>query len=361
MIKIEPLFATDTTQTRALLRHQDEPMPYETFCAEDELSLKGLTFWQHWIPHRLHIAPAVYIAKEDGVVLGLISLHAIGKSRACWRIEHLVVHPTHRGRGIAQELLRFAFALFGSQGVNHFIAEVSDQNSAGLNLLGTCGFRRCAKITHYQLPTDYQEKPEEIDFSSFRLALPEDRQRLYQLQQECLPPDHRLIYEWMPDDFAVPELPVESIEKVSKRLIKRKTWFWVSQDSERKVLTSAIKVTAHQEGDYHLEFAVHPGWTHMAPEMVGFAFAMMRRAGMKGMLLPKAYDYQPAVVSALDDAHLDRTGHFSLLAREHWLRAKQPRKAKLERTLTLAPIPNPAINMPRNLPSNLRRGPGELH
>jgi GNAT superfamily N-acetyltransferase len=187
LIKIEPLFATDTTQTRALLRHQDEPMPYETFCAENEASLHGFTFWQHWVPCRLHVASSVYVAKEDGIV-------------------HLVVHPTHRGRGIAQELLRFAFALFGSQGVSHFIAEISDQNSAGLNILGNCGFRRCAKITHYQVPADYEIDTDGADFAAFRLALPEDKQRLFVLHQDSLPPDHRLIYELVADDFSVADL-----------------------------------------------------------------------------------------------------------------------------------------------------------
>lgn len=347
MIKIEPLFATDRTQTRAILRHQNEPMPYESFCAEDALSLKGLTFWQHWMPCRLHIAPSVYVAKEDGVVLGLVSLRALGKSRACWRIDHLVVHPSHRGRGIAQELLRFVFALFGSQGVSHFIADVSDQNSAALNLMGNCGFRRCAKVTQYQVPVDHQESVLADDSSYFRLALPEDKQRLYQLHQDALPPDHRLIYEWVAEDFTVQDLPVENFDKAIKRLVKRKTWFWVSQDSDRKALTSAVRVTAHQEGDFHLEFAVHPGWLHMADELVGFVLSMMKRAGMKGVVVAKAYDYQPAVVDALEKAGLERTGSFSLLAREHWLRAKQPRALKLDRVVSLAPIPNPSPNMPR--------------
>jgi ribosomal protein S18 acetylase RimI-like enzyme len=348
MIKIEPLFATDCRQTRALLRHQTELMPYESVCAEDELSLKGLAFWQHWVPVRLHCGPSVYVAKEDGVVLGLISLRSLGKSRACWRIEHLVVHPTHRGRGIAQELLRYAFAYFGGQGISHFTAEVSDQNSAALNLLGTCGFRRCAKITHYQVPVDFKEPPEGSEFSSFRLALPDDKQRLYQLHQDALPPDHRLIYDWIADDFKVFELPMDSFEKVTKRLIKNKTWFWVSQDKERRAITSAARVTAHQEGDYHLEFAVHPGYTHMAEELISFVFNMMRRAGMKGVVMAKAYDYQPAVVDALERVGLERTGSFSLLAREHWLRAKKPRSLRID--VNLAPRTNPAINLPRNMP-----------
>ncbi|HEY9713382.1 MAG TPA: GNAT family N-acetyltransferase, partial [Chroococcales cyanobacterium] len=79
-------------------------MPYESFCEEDTLALKGLSFWQHWVPYRLHMAPSVYIAKEDGVVLALISIRPLGRSKACWRVEHIVVHPAHRGRGIAQEL-----------------------------------------------------------------------------------------------------------------------------------------------------------------------------------------------------------------------------------------------------------------
>jgi ribosomal protein S18 acetylase RimI-like enzyme len=345
MIKIEPLFATDRTQTRAILRHQTDPMPYESYCAEDEPSLRGLTFWQHWLPCRMHLAPSVYVAKEDGVVLGIISLRMLGKSRACWRIEHLVVHPLHRGRGIAQELLRFAFALFGSQGVNHFIAEVSDQNSGALNLLGSCGFRRCAKITHFQVPIEHEEQPEGDYANAFRLALPEDKQRLYQLHQDSLPPDHRLIYELVPDDFTVPELPAEGFERGVRKLIKRKTWFWVSQDAERKSLTSAVRVTAHQEGDYHLEFAVHPGWTHMAKEIVTFTLNMMRRAGMKGMIVVKAYDYQPAVVEALTECNLERIGHFSLLAREHWVRAKKPKALKLD--VALKPIVSPAPNVSR--------------
>ena len=347
MIKIEPLFAMDCTQARALLRHQNEQMPYESFCAEDAVSLKGLTFWQHWLPCRMHVDSSIYVAKEDRVVLGLISLRTLGKSRACWRIDHLVVHPNHRGRGIAQELLRYVFALFGGQGVSHFIAEVSDQNSAGLNLLGDCGFRRCAKMTEYQVPVEYVEPTKAEDVSYFRLALPEDRHRLYQLHQDALPPDHRLIFEWVPEDFAVRDLPVESFDKGIKRLIQGKSWFWVSQDRDRKTLTSAARVVAHQEGDFHLEFAVHPGWLHMAEELVSFVLNMMNQAGMKGMVVVKVFDYQPAIVEAVEKAGLERTGSYSLLAREHWVRAKKPRAIKLDRGVNLAPIANPAINLPR--------------
>lgn len=359
MIKIEPLLATDCTQTRAILRHQTDPIPYESYCAENAASLKGLTFWQHWLPCRLHLASSAYVAKEDGVVLGVVSLRSLGKSRACWRIEHLVVHPSHRGRGIAQELLRFVFALFGSQGASHFIAEVSDQNSAALNLLGGCGFRRCARVTHFQVPIDFSTRPDMPMAGAFRLALPDDKAPLFQLHQDSLPPDHRLIYEWVPEDFAVSELSTESLSKISKKLLRRQPWFWMSQDNDRKVVTSAVRVTSHQEGDYHLDFAVHPGWSHLAPELVNFTLNMMRQTGMKGIIIAKVHDYQPAVVSAMEEAGLERVGFYSLLAREHWVRAKKPRPLKLD--VSLKPIGNPAVNLPRNLaPHEIKRAPWEL-
>lgn len=347
MIKIEPLFATDSTQVRALLRYQDEPMPYESFCAEERYLITGLTFWQHWLPCHLHLSPSVYVAKEDGLILGLISLHAISKSKACWQVDHLVVHPNHRGRGIAQELLRFACALFGSQGISHFVAEVSDQNPAALQLLGSCGFKRSARITHYQVPADLKLEAPETTPEAFRLALPEDQGGLYQLHQDVLPADIRLTFQYSHEDFRVFPLKVESLDKLARRLIRRRSWFWVAQDNERKVITSACRVTAHREGDYHLEFAVHPGWSHTAKDLVHFVLAIMRRAGMKGMVIAKAYDYQGPVVEALEEAGLVRVGHFSLLTRDYWLRSKTPKRLSLERSVSLNPLGKPAINIPR--------------
>jgi len=348
VIKIEPLFATDSTQMRALLRHQNERVPYESFCAEEEIARAGLTFWQHWLPCRWHFSSSVYVAKEDGVVLALISLANTGTSKACWRITHLVVHPHHRGRGIAQELLRYVFALFGSQGVSHFVAEISNDNSAALSLLGSCGFRRAARLTYYQLLSDSELPPDNDESLTFRLATPLDAPRLHQLHQDTLPPDLRLVFNCQCADYRVREIPVESSDKIFRRLLKNKIWYWVTEDKERKVLTAAIKVTAHREGDYHLEFAVHPGWSHQANDTVAFALNLANRSSMKGMLLAKAYDYQPSVGKVLAAAKMRKEGEFFLMAREHWLRAKKPRSVKIERSVAIPTIVNPAINMPRN-------------
>jgi GNAT superfamily N-acetyltransferase len=352
MIKIEPYFAIDATQLRSLLQQQEAPMLEESSCVEESLFRGGLTFWQHWTPCRWHRAPSTYLAKEDGTIVGLISLASLGKSHTCWFIDHLFVHPDHRGRGIAQELLRYVFALFGSQGVSHFVVEVSAQNQAALSLLVPCGFRRSAKIVAYQVPDDYQSKAGSAAVP-YRLALSQDKQALYELQQDVLPPDLRIVYDLKVDDFSVSDLPASDLpiysnDKILKRLIRRKVWYWVSEDPQRKVLTSAIKVKCHREGDYHLEFLVHPGWAHMAKEAVSFLLTNMEQIGMKGVVVVKSYDYQSAVVEALEQAHLQKKGERFLMAREHWLRAKKAKRIKLEPAVGLPAMGKPAINLPFN-------------
>ncbi|MBZ0188910.1 MAG: GNAT family N-acetyltransferase, partial [Candidatus Obscuribacterales bacterium] len=344
MIKIKPFLITDESQVRALLRHQDEPVPYESFCQEEKILDAGLTFWQHWLPCHWHFAPSVYVAKDDGVVLGLVSVDSSGRSNNCWRIDHLVVHPQHRGRGIAQELIRYALAQFGSQGISHFTAEVCDQNSAALSLLSSCGFRRLTRITYYQVPIDFQDSADSESLKTFRLAKPDDQKKLFQLHQSVLPAEIRRVFDYVAEDYQVTELNVDSLDKMTRHLLKRKSWYWVSDEKDRDVIPCAARVSAHREGDFHIEFLVHPGWEHLSETVVDFVLTMMRRAGMKGMVVIKAYGFQKPLIEALDAAGLDRVGSFSLLAREHWLRAKKPR-ISIDQAVTIPPLGRPAINI----------------
>jgi len=349
MIKIEPFLAVDATQMRALLRHQDEPLAYESFCAEEKLFNSGWLFWQHWLPCRYQLAPAVYVAKENGVMLGLISLVTNGKAGSCWRIDHVVVHPQHRGRGIAQKLLQYVFALFGSQGVSHFITEISCQNSPAMSLLAACGFRRAARLVHYQMPSDWHFAAEEMNpdkCNGFRWAKPTDQSSLFQLAQDALPSDLRFVYAREPEDFTIKEVPPDVWQWNINRLTKLESWYWVKEDEQRQALQAAIKVTAHRQGDFHIEFIIHPGWQNMSTDAFEYAMVSIARLNMKGILVAKAYDYEPSLTDLFAKANWQRTGEFLLLVKEHWLKVKKTRALKFENTVTLPTIAKPAINLP---------------
>lgn len=344
MIKISPLLATDYAQTCALLSMQECSSIDNSLITGADVMVGGLAFWQHWLPCQFHLSQSIYVAREDGIVLGFIVLSAFGKSKQCWKVENLVVHPEHRGRGIAQELLRYVFAQFGSQGVTHFIAEVSTGNDAALSLFAHCGFCRSARVSYFQIDRK-QAIVKDVE-TEFRLASYASKSGLFQLHQDRLPPDLRLVLEQVPDDFKVGEkLAFTSVEKKRNKFMRKRVWYWVSQDQDRRVLSSAVKVIAEPEIGYRLEFAVHPGYKHLAADLVNFAVGELINNHIPDLpIWAKVFDFEPEVDEAVQQVGFERTGEFFLLSREHWTRAKHPRLRKVEDVLP--GIAKPAINFP---------------
>jgi hypothetical protein len=83
---------------------------------------------------------------------------------------------------------------------------------------------------------------------------------------------------------------------------------------------------------------------------------------MRGVISIKGFDFQPHVVKAIEKLGLERTGTFSLMARDHWVRAKQKRVVRKEAPIGL---PSPGINLPLPaerslLHAEIRLLPGQL-
>jgi GNAT superfamily N-acetyltransferase len=353
MIKIGPFATNELKQVALLLQFQEEVRQEATAINENDLALKGLAFWQHWLPCQLHIAPSLYVAREEGQVLGVIQLHHMSKSRGCWQIDQLVIHPEHRGRGIAQELLRYVFAQFGSQGVMHFLAEVPTANDGALSLFASCGFCRSSRITFYRFnPEKYKAKGQVKE--GFRLALPHLKQGLFQLHSEVLPPTLRQALLLMPDDFDLKEpLPFTSVERRKQKLMRSRTWYWVSDDIERRVLTAAVKVKSDPDRGYLLEFFVHPGWKHLSEDLISFAIEKLLADVPRGPIWAKVYDFQPELNEFLVANSFERSGESFLLLREHWQRA-----TKKSRNATIPQLSSPVINFP--LATDRVQLPGQL-
>jgi hypothetical protein len=245
--------------------------------------------------------------------------------------------------------LQYVFALFGSQGVSHFITEISCQNSPAMSLLSTCGFRRAARLVHYQMPSEWQFHTDEMDQNAgntFRWARPEDQPALFQLAQDAMPSDLRFVYAREAQDFPIAEVSSDVWQWNLNRLIKLKSWYWVKEDEQRQVLQAAIKVTAHRQGDFHIEFIIHPGWQDTSTYAFEYAMQAIVRLHMRGIIVAKAYDYEPSLTDLFNKAGWQRTGEFLLLVKEHWLKVKKPHSLKFENTVTLPSIAKPAINLP---------------
>lgn len=350
MIKIGPLIATDYAQAAAILDEQEEPVLDASPLTETRLIMRSFAFWQHWVPCQFHVTPSIYVAREEGVVLGFISLRNTNKSKSCWQIDGLVVHPEHRGRGIAHELLRYVFSQFGSQGVSYFLAEVAARNAAALSLFAGGGFCRTAQVTYYKL--DPREPMQTAELSGdavdvqFRLATQRHQFMLCQLHQDILPPDLRLVLSQTSEDFRVKEtLPFTSVERSKNRLLRKRVWYWITEESDRKGIPAAAKITATPDVGYKVEFAVHPGWKHLTNELVNSTVNALRAGAPNLPIWVRVYDFHSEVHEAVKKLGFERMGDYFLLTREHWQRAKRA-KRKLDTAAALNPITKPAINFP---------------
>ncbi len=346
MIKIGPLLANEHKQASLLLKLQADIVQESDEIGDSELLLRSLTFWQHWLPCQLHMAPSMYVAREEGQLLGIISLTHTSKSKSCWQVTKLVVHPDHRGRGIAQELLRYVFAQFGSQGVMHFLAEVPALNEAALTLFANCGFCRSSRITYYKFRPSFKEeilRRSALDW--FKLALPHVRNALYQLHCEVLPPALRQVLVLAPDDFQVKDpIAFTSVESSKQKLMRNRLWFWVAEDRERMVLTAAARVNAEAASGYKLEFLVHPGWKDLEEDLeenlILYTLNKLLKEAPVAPIWAKVYDFQGDKHELMQSLGFERTGEAFLLHREHWQRSRKPSRSSMPQ------LGNPVINLP---------------
>jgi GNAT superfamily N-acetyltransferase len=324
MIKINPLLPIDHARVQQLLSYEEELLPGSSVSAE----FSGRTFWQHWLPCNWHLFPSAYVAKEDGAVIGVIALSRIGKSASCWRIDHLVIHPEHRGRGLAVELLRYVFAMFGGQGISHFIAYVSEANSNGLRLFGSCGFRRAARVMAFNL--DLQQSLPQSKIANIQSELCQatssDYTGLFQLFQDVLPTDLRLVFDYTPDDFKIIDSP--TYNKVRNKLSAAQSKYWLWKDSQRQVVTSAVKIDFDPELKHaQLTFVVHSGWKHQASDFVQACLLQLKQNYALQSATACIFDFDSQVVEALQTSGAEIIGHYCLLTREHWVRAKKVKHA----------------------------------
>jgi hypothetical protein len=232
----------------------------------------------------------------------------------------------------------------------HFLAEVPASNDAALTLFANCGFCRSSRITYYRFNASNADKFEGQPAEGFKIALPHMKAPLFQLHCEVLPPALRQVLLLAPADFPVKDLvSFTSVEKAKQKLMRNRIWYWVAEDTDRMVLTSAVKVVAEPESGYRLEFAVHPGWKHLEEPTLRFVMSKLLNEAPRAPIWAKLYDFQGEMHDILSNAGFERTGEAFLLLREHWQRQRKPQR---ERPL---PLGNPVINFPLAADRNLHR------
>lgn len=97
---------------------------------------------------------AVFVAVEDNEVVGMISGHLTKRFHCQGEIQWLNVQATHRGRRIAEQLLRELAAWFGSENASRICVEVTPSNDSARRLFTRLGATPLG--THWMIFEDIQ-------------------------------------------------------------------------------------------------------------------------------------------------------------------------------------------------------------
>ena len=100
----------------------------------------------------------IYCARQGGRVVGMVSLlftiSTAAGSRAAW-LEDMIVHPSQRGRGIGERLLRHAISAAGTLGCCRITLLTDSTNSSAMRFYERAGFVR-SQMVPFRLSLDLE-------------------------------------------------------------------------------------------------------------------------------------------------------------------------------------------------------------
>ena len=271
---------------------------------------------QSLIPCSLRFLPSIHLAVDENNILGYAILRSVSKPNNSWQIDEIFVLDEIRNEGVGEELLRYVLSVYGGHGVEHFLAEISSQNTPALSLFHQCGFRRYAKVSFYQreIGTDIVGTLHEASLHGKDFILSRqtknDLSELEKLEVSSIPPDLR-----------------PALGK-SKEYFKEKKDSIVAIDKSRGLIIGWAHIQKQSEENYIIELLANPGWTHLYEQFLNTIICdYIPIQNNKLTLTVKAADYLTELAEVLKKSGFLPVEIKELLVRTIWQKIKE-RKAQ---------------------------------
>ena len=270
---------------------------------------------QPFIPYSLRTIPSIHLAIEDEHILGFIILKSYSKPNNSWQIDEILVDDQIRMEGVGEELLRYVISVYGSYGIEHFLAEIDSENFAALGLFHQCGFRRCAKVYLYEKEIKKNEELNKISDKDF-IVKPQtknDIQEIEKLELSTIPPDLRTI-------LGRP-----------KNYFKEQKDCFVLIDKSRNITIGWFQIQQIKENHFYVEPLISPGWTHLYEMLLNIILCQCIKKEEDFKLTVKVVDYITELSSILGKLGFLPVQAKELLVKTIWQRVKErkEKKAKL--------------------------------
>ncbi len=158
-----------------------------------------------WLFNALHSPLADsfggYVWVDEGDIVGNVTVHRRYKGNAGWFISNLAVHPNHRGKGIARELISAGMELARQKAAQRISLEVRAQNVPALKLYQDLGFTQVDSVSSMRMDPLRAAKPVPAEMYETKMLKPSEWGQLLPLAEDALSPEAREIRPLRKEDY----------------------------------------------------------------------------------------------------------------------------------------------------------------
>jgi ribosomal protein S18 acetylase RimI-like enzyme len=336
MLNIRALGPRELEQVLTLLSRYGS-QAYDTLQRFRQLTLPFLKL-SRCLPARNQFLNAIYVACEHGRVLGLVVLAPDGSQNCRWRVEELIIDPDVSNVDVGTQLLQYVMNRYGADGVQTFVAHVSDSDTDALALLKANGFRFCTRLHWLTLPPDHFTHwpcPEDIHWGSARMrqACMTDAARLSHLFNDTLPPEVRVSLSRVSGDFQLGLSAKYWLNRCRGQLFKR----WVLEETSRDVVIAYLELSSVNLQDYHLTLVVSPVWANTTDKLLAFGMGVVSRMSRHNRLTTAMFEHDKTGLQQTAQAGFINQGLVDILVKDYWIPLK-PELPKLTSPVLLRHI-----------------------
>ncbi len=194
-----------------------------------------------------------YVWEEDGKIIGNATLLTT-RTNGRFLVVNVAVHPDHRRRGIARDLMAAIIQLVREKNGHEILLQVEKANDAAIHLYQSLRFQTIGHMTTwYTAVSRLRELEPGIDMDIRELPR-HNWEEAYRLDTAALPPN----LNW-PEPLPHDAYKLHYWRRLENFLNGRHAEAWTTTD-EAHQLTGVAGIWGEWGRPYHVTLRVHPSW-----------------------------------------------------------------------------------------------------
>ena len=262
MLKIRKFKISDINKIKkmALLLNRDN------YVTSSRNSINLLSMINCYLPLKAKFVEDTYVAVENDIFKGVISLCPRRNNQYKWRIRKLLFDEASFETG--KTLVDYVVTKYGALGIETFEAEIDSNDTAIIDLFSkSCGFRYCMDYQLFDINTNYyKERRVDTENLIFRPFKDSDKNNVADLYNQNISPYYK---------FSMSKTPQEFCDSICKGLSSKDSIKFVIEDKFSKQIRGFINILTENNKCFILELAILSSYEDCFKDIITFAISQI--------------------------------------------------------------------------------------